>query len=238
MAHATIATLLKHVRLEEAEEGIYSFLPPEERGSDYDKIAKAYDQVVGNALYNKLVWGNWPKGYAVFCRQALADKPDGVFLDAGCGSLVFTASAYVQAPHRQIVLLDRSLAMLRKGRDRVNSLYGGIPENIVFIQGDIFSLPFENGVFDTVASFGVLHIFEAQIRLLGELERVKAQAGHVFFSSLVGNNWLGRKYLAMLKGAGEVAVCHSSQSLTELLAASPFDYQLSTIGNMAYGKSA
>jgi ubiquinone/menaquinone biosynthesis C-methylase UbiE len=233
-----IEFLLKDVKLVEVDEGIFSCLALNERQSDYDKKVAAYDLVVGNAFYNRFIWGNWPFNYDVFCREALASKPDGVFLDAGCGSLVFTSDAYAKANNALIVLLDRSIGMLRKGRARIKTRCGGVPKNIVFIQGDIFDLPFRDAIFDTVASFGVLHLFEEKIRFLAELERVKKHSGQVFFSSLVGNNALGRRYLEILRKAGEVADCHSSQTLISQLSSSPFDYTLTTIGNMAYGKSA
>ncbi len=233
-----IEFVLKDVRLDEVEEGIYSCLDPNERQSDYDRKVAAYDLVVGNAFYNRLVWGNWPSNYDDFCREALASTPDGIFLDAGCGSLVFTSDAYAEANNALIVLLDRSIGMLRKGRARIKRRCGGVPKNIVFIQGDIFDLPFHDAIFDAVASFGVLHIFEEKIRFLAELERVRKDSGRVFFSSLVANTALGKRYFEILRRAGEVADCDSSQSLFSQLSASPFDYELTTVGNMAYGKSA
>lgn len=80
--------------------------------------------------------------------------------------------------------------------------------------------------------------FEQKTDLLAELERVKKRLGQVSFSSLVGNNMLGKRYLQVLRKAGEVATQLSSQSLTSQLSSSPFEYKLTTIGNMAYGRSA
>jgi len=40
--------------------------------------------------------------------------PQGKFLDAGCGSLLFTAGTYLESS-RQIVGFDQSVAMLRRG---------------------------------------------------------------------------------------------------------------------------
>ena len=228
----------KNIDVREVETDIFSCIDRNDRRSEYDKKANVYDLIIGNPIYNRVVWGNWPSHYADFCHQALASRPGGIFLDAGCGSLTFTANAYANANNQLIVLLDRSIGMLRKGREKIQKLRGCIPENIVLLQGDIFNLPFQKAVFDMVVTFGVLHLFEQKIDLLMELERVKRHSGQVFFSSLAGNNFLGRQYLKILKKAGEVASCHSSQSLGDLLSLSPFQYQLSTIGNMAYGRSA
>lgn len=233
-----INEILKTAQFEEVSEGIFSCLGVEDRSSDYDNKVKAYDLVVGNSLYNRLVWGNWPSAYRDFCMQSLASAPDGIILDAGCGSLVFTAGAYAQAENELVVLLDRSLGMLEQGRNRIIKIRGYVPDNIVFVQGDIFNLPFKDHVFDVVSSFGVVHIFDDKFALLTELERVKREAGQLFFSSLVGNNAIGRKYLDFLKQAGEVATCHSSASLENVVASMPYKYRWNSIGNMAYAKSA
>jgi len=232
-----IESVLKKHALEEVEEGIFSPFRPGERESSYDKKVNAYDMVIGNALYNRLIWGNCPSRYAAFCREALTSAPNGVYLDAGCGSLVFTAREYAEADNELIVLLDLSLGMLRKGRSRLKELCGSVPKNILFVQADIFDLPLHDRCVDTVASFGMLHVFEDQMGLLAELERVKKSSGHMFLSSLVGNNALARKYLAWLKDAGEVATCHTSSSLDSFLSGSPFQYNVSSIGNMAYIRS-
>jgi len=232
-----LESVLKNIKIEEVDEGIFSCIDRNYRRSDYDEKVNAYDLVVGNAIYNRIIWGNWPSNYVNFCSQALASTRGGIFLDAGCGSLVFTASTYANAENKLIVLLDRSIGMLRKGRERIKKHSGAIPKNIAFIQGDIFALPFQDDAFDTVASFGVLHMFEEKLALLAELERVKKESGQVFFSSLVGNNAFGRGYLKILEKAGEVATCHTSQSLINQFSASPFEFKMTTVGNMAYGRS-
>jgi ubiquinone/menaquinone biosynthesis C-methylase UbiE len=229
--------ILEEARLVEVREGIFSALGEAERGSDYDSKVAAYDAVVGNRFYNRIVWGNWPSNYHDFCKSALSMSPDGAVLDAGCGSLVFTANAYAEANNSLIVLLDRSLGMLEKGKKRLTEICGSIPDHIVFIQGDIFKLPFRNFSFDSVVSNGVIHIFDDKERILTELERVKSTRGIVSFSSLVGNNRLGRMYLSALRKSGEVATVHSSKSLSEQLQKTPFKYELTSIGNMAYAKS-
>ncbi|WP_373033791.1 hypothetical protein, partial [Sulfurovum sp.] len=89
--------IIKELHLEKIDGGIYSAIDAPERTADYDTKVRLYDALIGNPLYNRLIWGNWPKEYDRFCREALADTPKGVVLDAGCGSLVFTADAYANA---------------------------------------------------------------------------------------------------------------------------------------------
>ncbi len=230
--------ILNDIQLKEVEEGIFSCLSKPQASASYDDKANGYDLLIGNRFYNKFIWGNWPDNYQEFCRQALERSHGGIYLDAGCGSLVFTADIYSEANNQLIILLDRSITMLVKGRDRLKKLNGSLPNNILFLQGDIFHLPFKDHVFDTVASFGVLHIFDDKMSVLNELERVKGRPGQLFLSSLTGNNTIGRRYLKLLERAGEVATFHTSDSLAALLSERPIKYKFHTIGNMTYATNA
>ncbi len=229
-----IAKMIKELHLEEVGGGIYSVIDATERTADYDTKVGLYDALIGNPLYNRIIWGNWPKEYDRFCREALADTPKGVVLDAGCGSLVFTADAYADADNSFIVLLDRSIEMLKKGQERLRERMGTLPDNIVFVQGNIFDLPFLDGIFDTVMCQGLLHMFDEKAALLTELKRVKKPQGKLFFTSLVSNNRLGKAYLAQLQKAGEVSSIYTSESLNSELAGILSEYKMNSIGNMAY----
>lgn len=223
-----------NVKIEEVEAGIYSALPPEQRTHEYDDKTGVYDSVIGHPLYNRIVWKNALSDYADFCREALDSRPNGPVLDAGCGTLVFTGAVYADYTARPLVLLDRSLGMLRQAKARLVDADGRLPENITLIQGDIFDLPFRAGVFETVASYGMLHIFSNTRGFMDALQQVKSAEGSLYFTSLVGNTWLGKQYLKMLHRAGEVAVMHSSASLTAALKELGRDVTAKTIGNMAY----
>lgn len=230
--------ILEEIELVEVRDGIFSAIDESQRESDYDTKVGMYDAVVGNRIYNRIIWGNWPSNYRNFCENALNTNAPRAVLDAGCGSLVFTSQAYAESNNELIVLLDRSLGMLEKGKKRLAEICGSVPRHIYFIQGDIFQLPFRNSSFDSVVSNGVLHMFEDKRHILAEMERVKTLQGISWFSSLVGNNNLGKLYLSALRKTGEVATVHSSQSLDEELKGMPSKYELNSIGNMAYVKSA
>lgn len=225
--------LFDEVRLKKVESDIYSVIPKKEQSHHYDEAAKFYDWIIGNRFYNRLVWGNWPSQYEIFCKQALASSRDGIVLDAGCGSLVFTAKTYAKSK-RPIVILDRSLGMLKRARNRLVQYAGNVPKNIILIQGDILHLPFLQGSFSTVQSFGMLHIFENTEVILNELTRVKVDHGDIFLSSLAANNKLGGKYLQFLKKQNEVALCQSSRLLHQRLTKEGVEFEDHTVGNMAY----
>jgi len=230
--------ILSEVGLCEVSDGIFSVIPEHQRFSDYDDKVGFYDAIVGNRFYNRLIWGNWPSNYNEFLQNSLNLTSSRYVLDAGCGSLVFTGKAYAESKNASIILLDRSLGMLQKARKRLINLCGGIPEHITLIQGDIFNLPFENDFFDLVVSQGLIHMFDDKAAVLTELERVKRKDGIVSFTSLVGNNRLGYQYLSALKKSGEVATVHSSESLSNVIGALPFKYDVVSVGNMLYAKSA
>jgi len=104
-------------QLARAGDGLLSALGPGERDSPYDRHAVLYDHVVGNRLYNRLLWGASPASYTAFAATAVAGA-QGPLLDVGCGSAVFTAAAYRTAG-RPLVLVDRSLGMLARAAQRL-----------------------------------------------------------------------------------------------------------------------
>ena len=216
----------------EARPGIYSLLP-EEDGARYDARAAAYDRVVGSWIYNRLLWGTTPARYRAFVRRALADA-EGELLDAGSGSAVFTAEAYVQAA-RPIVLVDRSLGMLEVARDRLCELTGGtVPNHVVLLQADVKALPFRAGSLDTVLSMGMLHLFEDAVGFLEHLLRALAPDGTLFATSLVAERGSGRQYLRLLHWAGEVATPRSYDELRRLVSTLNAEVEMGQEGSMAF----
>lgn len=232
-------TIFKNaINAQEVKENIYSLFKEEERASDYDEKVKGYDTLIGNKTYNKLIWRNDVKNYHDFCKEALDASANGTVLDAGCGSLVFTAQTYADSTNKQIILLDRSLGMLEAASQRLIALCGEVPKHIMLLQGDVFDLPFDDKTFDVVMSQGLLHMFEDKKAFLNELERVLKPEGNLYFTSLVANNLISKLYLSLLKKAGEVATIDSSQTLHESLQSISSAYSLKSIGNMAYFQKA
>lgn len=85
---------------------------PDDVGAPYDRRAAAYDRLVANRLYNRLVWGTSPTAYRAFAAEAAADS-EGPLLEVGCGTAAFTAGAYA-ATERYVQLVDRSRGMLER----------------------------------------------------------------------------------------------------------------------------
>ena len=225
------------VPLRPVRDGLLSALPPDDEGAHYDARAAAYDRLVGNALYNRIAWSASTAGYRAFAREALA-ATRGPFLDAGCGSAVFTAEAHVEAARagRTVVLVDRSLDMLNAARDRIARANGGaVPPSLKFVQADLLRLPFPPGMFGGALSMGTLHLFESVESVARSVAEVVEPGGGVFLSGLVAETALGRRYLALLARAGEVAAPRRFERVRDAVAAGMGDpVEARRDGSMAF----
>ena len=110
------AALQPGASLREVEPGLYSLYLPGAGANAYDESGALafYDRIACNALYNRLMWGYATPILNRLCRQALASRSEGWVLDAGCGSLAFTAPSYTGFTGRPVIFLDQSLTLLRR----------------------------------------------------------------------------------------------------------------------------
>jgi ubiquinone/menaquinone biosynthesis C-methylase UbiE len=195
---------------------LHSILPPDVEGAAYDARAAAYDRVVGSAPYNRLLWGLSVSRYHSFVERALADNP-GPLLDAGAGSAVFTAEAYVQA-ERPLLLVDRSRGMLTAAQERLADCAGGsVPDHVTLLQADLNTLPLRPGSVETILSMGMLHLFDDATAHVRRLLTWLAPGGTLFATSLVAERTIGQLYLRLLHRAEEVATPRTYDELREQL---------------------
>ena len=217
------------------EEDIYSVLPDASVPHHYDKRASLYDSVVANRLYNLAMWGISPRYYLEFAREAADSSADGMFLDAGCGSLLFTANIYASSD-RLIVALDQSLAMLRRARQRLRRLSGQVPKHIQLLQADLNDLPFRPKSFRTILCLNVLHQFADATGLVSGLNELLSKNGNLYLTSLVSNNrTIGDWYLEALYQMGEFVRPRNELELRRLFAdAFGERIRYTAKGNMAF----
>jgi ubiquinone/menaquinone biosynthesis C-methylase UbiE len=217
------------------EDDIYSVLPDASQTHHYDRRATVYDWIVGSRLYNSIMWGSAPRDYVAFARQAVDSSRNGKFLDAGCGSLLFTASTYLQTD-RQIVAFDQSLAMLRRARTRLLKAAGGMPQHIILLQADLSDLPFRPASFHTVLCLNVLHQFAAPTALLQNLKRLLSDEGQLFLTSLLLNDrFIGDQYLSALYTMREFVPPRTRSELRSILTeALQREVTYTQKGNMAF----
>jgi ubiquinone/menaquinone biosynthesis C-methylase UbiE len=225
------------VRLRLVEPHIYSVYSPDEGiNISYDKkFGVFYDLVGCNRFYNRLVWGYSTAEYHSLCLDALRSSTDGWVLDAGCGSLAFTAKTYLNYSERPIVLLDLSIELLMLAKSRLVKLNGTVPANIVFLHGDALQLPFEPKSFGTIIALNLLHVFEDKDveRVLQELRNVLLDGGTISLTTLIENNRFADKYLHMWGKAGEVVPRNANQLFAVFDAVGmPIEYRIE--GNLAF----
>jgi SAM-dependent methyltransferase len=177
--------------------------PPTARSSPpevaaYDLGAWLYDFIVGSRLYHQWVWGMAPSEHTAFARRALEHAADGAILDAGCGSLLFTAPCYRDV-ERPLTLLDASIGMLNRARRRLGA------RRTEWVQADLRALPFGPARFANVFHFGVLHCIDDAALVLHELARVTHPGGRLSLSSLTLGRPRGDAFLRRLARSRHVA---------------------------------
>ena len=218
------------------EEDIYSVVDGLGHSYQYDRKAALYDWVVGSRLYNRLMWGSCPGTYKSFAWQAVSSGLKGPMLDAGCGSLLFTETAYEQSK-RPIIACDESLSMLRRARARLIKSAAGLRDcGIVLLQADIRDLPFKSSSFETVLMMNVIHHHASASSLSAKLIDLLTPGGHLYLTSLVSNNrFIGDLYLRLLNRYGWLVGPRSTYEFKDLLPDKlARNISCSTEGNMAY----
>ena len=199
------ALLLENFTLRLVEPQIYSVLPDNESGNEYDtQFGFVYDWVACNPIYNRLIWGYSVKIFPQIANDALRSTAEGKVLDLGCGSLAFTAETYSQYSDRPVILVDQSLKMLRIGKSRLIKRKGKVPDNLVFLHADALHLPFKEKAFKTILSENLLHCLNDTNILLKKLENIISKDAKMYFTTLVRNNRLADKYLEALAESGRL----------------------------------
>lgn len=106
--------------------------------------------------------------------RALGPGTVGALLDIGTGTGRMAELFAGRADH--IVALDKSLAMLRVARAKLQHLPA---ERVELVQGDFASLPFADEAFDTVFFHQVLHFSQNPASVLREAARVTRPGGRI-----------------------------------------------------------
>ena len=224
-------------RLREVESGILSVLDDGDVGAPYDRVAATYDRAVANATYLRLAWGVTRDDNTRFIDAAFASANEGLLVDVAAGTCVDAAAVYARRA-RPTVVLDRSIAMLRRGRERLIEVAGEAPSHVTFLQADANALPFAAGSIATILCQGAYHVFPETTALTDEWRRVLAGEGHVFVSSLVRGRWFGDRYLGLLHRSGEIAAPRSAEEFRRRVERElARDLELEAVGNFAYART-
>ena len=199
------ALLMENTTLRSVEPSVYSVLPDNESGNEYDtQFGFIYDLVACNPIYNKVIWGYSVKMFPKIATDALRSTLHGNVLDLGCGSLAFTAKTYSQYAERPVVLADQSLKMLRMAKSRLIKQNGKVPDNLVFLHSDALNLPFQENAFETIISENLLHCLDDTSIFLRQLRNIISENGKIYFTTLVKTNRLADKYIQALADGGKL----------------------------------
>ena len=117
-------------------------------------------------------------------------------LDVGCGDGILSAAlARAGVPH--VVGLDLDAGVLERAKAR------HVDGAIEWLQGDLFSVPFERQSFDAVVAVATLHHVDAEAALHRFADLVRP-GGVVAVIGLAANDWWDLPYAAMAVGAQSV----------------------------------
>ena len=138
----------------------------------WDLLAPAYDRLrqsdrkTRESMYRRI-------------RQVIRDRD---VLEVGCGTGELACTTAVYARHMAAV--DSSMGMLRQAEKK----HG--PKNLVFRPGDVYELPFGDGVFDVVIIADTLHVLNDPAKALQEISRVLKPGGVLLSGLDTGVNFI------------------------------------------------
>ena len=125
----------------------------------------------------KVVWNMGKEENTRYLELAMAGIPEnfgGKMLEVPVGTGVLTMPVYKTLPHADITCLDYSADMMAVAQHRAEKMNLG---NVRFRQGDVGTLPFEDGSFDLVLSLNGFHAFPDNEAAYREVFRVLKPGG-------------------------------------------------------------
>jgi ubiquinone/menaquinone biosynthesis C-methylase UbiE len=126
---------------------------------------------------------NWfKKNRKIFLSEmnaVMLSSPDGVTLDIGVGSGVFSSNLPVDLG------VDLSLELLKLSRDR----------GLQVVQADASNLPLRNHSFDSALSTFTICFVENLHSMLGEAKRVLRKGGKLVIGEITADSSWGRRYI-------------------------------------------
>lgn len=219
--------------LREVDAQLYSVFEVEEVGAPYDNKAAAYDRMVSSDRYLRLAWGARRSTISRFMERAFASG-EGPICDLAAGTSVDAYRIYA-GTDRPTFVVDLSLEMLRKGRDRLRAELGALSSHIMFLQADAMNLPFRDNALSAILCHGGFHLLPSLDRIVSEWKRVLDDQGRLFASSLVKERLIGNLYLHALWRLGEVSRPMSAKTVAELIGEGMGKAtQVAVEGNFAY----
>ncbi len=151
---------------------------PDRIQSAYHDSKNIYDDILTlgsffSRQYIRFFWSGTDDNE--IARKILAYVPNdfsGKLLDVPVGTAVFTEKKWRSLSKAKITCLDYSADMLEQAKKRLEDL-----EHISFVQGDVGSLPLDDGSQDIVMSMNGFHAFPDKKKAFKETFRVLKDGG-------------------------------------------------------------
>lgn len=178
---------------------------PEPEVMDDSSEVEAYSSAAAEAYLNKID--------DTFVEHALRliGSVSGRAIDIGCGPGQIVMKLAARLPQWRFIGVDRSLTMIRRGREITEShaartgghIQASAPTNLCFLVGDAGTLPFGNGSIDLVLCNSVLHHVGDPMRLFLEIRRIAKPGAAILVRDLrrpsralfpLHVRWNGRHY--------------------------------------------
>ena len=137
-------------------------------------FAKIYETPVWRPLHTYISTGKSVQAQLEEMLALSGDHPRDVVLDLACGTGHFTRAFAKNWPDANLYGLDLSFSMLREAVSRAKK---DELDNVVFIRGSIFDLPFLDNTIDHVNCCGALHLFQDQPTIWKEISRILKPGG-------------------------------------------------------------
>jgi ubiquinone/menaquinone biosynthesis C-methylase UbiE len=187
------------------------------RAAQYDSIGGAYDLIARFDLYHRISWGVSTRDYREFADAAMRACGDGTLLDAGCGSMLFTANAYRSHLTGVVVGSDLSSRMLRRARARIAA--DSHQARPMFVHGDVLSSPFGAESFDVVLCMHIAHVINDLNGLLSESRRILKPGGKLLLTSIVLVGGWRDRHIRALSRQGILAAPRRREEVVEVVRA-------------------
>ncbi|TNE73642.1 methyltransferase domain-containing protein [bacterium] len=132
-------------------------------------------------------------------RDWMSVSENGLYLDAGCSTALYTRAIAKQQPQANIVALDFSKEMLFEARERCIKEQA----NVYLFRADASNMPFFSESFDGIACGGSLNEFFDPQKVLYEFRRILKKDGVLFIMHLLkADSWYGKLLQEPIKLSG------------------------------------
>jgi ubiquinone/menaquinone biosynthesis C-methylase UbiE len=101
------------------------------------------------------------------------------FLEIGCGNGLVTKHL-AEEYHAAVTGIDIDSQQIEKARRCADGI-----KNLCYLEADAADLPFNEGSFDMVFSFGVLHHIKDWLDVLKEVKRVLKKGGYFVYADII-----------------------------------------------------